>query len=200
MIIDKSGSMSGLVDDTVGGFNDYLLDRQRETPEAVMSVTLFDSKLDRLHLAQPVGQIPALTAARYRQGGMGNTALNDAIGTTVTSIDGSDLARGRRVLVVVITDGQENASTEWPRRSDIAALVQRKENDGWKFVFFGAEIDAFAEGASMNVPAARSVSYVKTADGVKDTYKRLSRASSLYAQGVPEPAWVATLADDDGAS
>ncbi len=197
MIIDKSGSMSGLVDDTVGGFNEYLLDRQRETPDALMSVTLFDTTLDRLHVAQPVDTIPALTAERYRHGGMRNTALNDAVGETITEIDASPAAKERRKLVVVMTDGQENASREWTTRAAVAQLVALKEAEGWKFVFFGANIDAFKEGESLNVPAARSISYRSTPAGTRGMYKKMSRASSMYSSNATEDSWVAELAKDE---
>jgi Mg-chelatase subunit ChlD len=194
MIIDKSGSMSNLSADTVGGFNDYLADRQRETPDALMSVTLFDTNRDEMYVAEPVRQISKLTEARYRRGGMGYTALNDAIGGTIAAIDAGAYAEQRKVLVVVMTDGLENASKEWTSRAEIAALVKRKEAAGWKFVFFGADIDAFAEGAALNVPPARSVGYDKSATGVADTYRRMSRATSMLARDVAEETWVSELA------
>jgi len=194
MIIDKSGSMSNLSADTVGGFNEYLVDRQRETPDALMSVTLFDTERDAMYVAEPVTQIPKLTEERYRKGGMGYTALNDAIGGAIAAIDAGAYAEQRKVLVVVMTDGLENASKEWTSRAEIAALVKRKESAGWKFVFFGADIDAFAEGAALNVPPARSVQYDKSAAGLADTYRRMSRATSMLARDVAEETWVSELA------
>jgi hypothetical protein len=197
MIIDKSGSMSDLTEDTVGGFNEYLADRQRETPDALMSVTLFDTARDEMHVAQPMSQIPKLTEERYRQGGMGYTALNDAIGGTIAAIDAGDYAKGRKVLVVVMTDGRENASKEWTSRAAIAKLVKRKEDAGWKFVFFGANIDAFAEGESLSIPASRSVQYAASPQGTSDSFRKMSRASRLYAEGRAEKTWVADLSKDD---
>jgi hypothetical protein len=195
MIIDKSGSMSNLSADTVGGFNEYLADRQLETPDALMSVTLFDTIRDAMHVAVPVTKIPKLTEARYRQGGMGFTALNDAIGNTIAAIDAGDYATRRKVLVVVMTDGLENASKEWTSRADIAALVERKEIAGWKFVFFGADIDAFAEAATLNIPRPRSIQFDKSAAGLANSYRSMSRATSMYAQDVPEETWVSELAN-----
>jgi Mg-chelatase subunit ChlD len=193
MIIDKSGSMSSLTSDTVGGFNEYLTDRQTETPDALMSVTLFDTELDRLHVATRVSEIPKLTVERYRQGGMGNTALNDAIGATITAIEGGRFAEERKVLVVVMTDGQENASKEWTSRAKLAKLVKCKEDAGWKFVFFGANIDAFTEGESLNIPASRSVQYQPSPQGTTESFRRISRASRLYAEGKSEKTWVSEL-------
>jgi Mg-chelatase subunit ChlD len=193
MIIDKSGSMSNLSADTVGGFNEYLADRQRETPDALMSVTLFDTERDALHVAEPVAQIQKLTEARYRRGGMGYTALNDAIGGTIAAIDAGDYAAQRNVLIVVMTDGLENASKEWTSRADIAALVERKEASGWKFVFFGADIDAFSEAAALNIPQGRSVQYVKSAAGTARSYRSVSRATSMYARDPAEDTWIAEL-------
>jgi Mg-chelatase subunit ChlD len=174
MIIDKSGSMSDLSADTVDGFNEYLADRRRETPDALMSVTLFDTERDALYVAEPVTRIAKLAEARYREGGMGCTALNDAIGGTIAAIDAGDHAKQRKMLIVVMTDGHENASKEWTSRAEIAALVKRKEAAGWKFVFFAADIDAFSEGAALNIQQARSVRYDKCAAGLANTYQRMS--------------------------
>ena len=197
MIIDKSGSMSSLTTDTVGGFNEYLADRQRETPDALMSVTLFDTERDEMHVAKPMSEIPKLTEERYRQGGMGYTALNDAIGGTIAAIDAGDYARGRKVLVVVMTDGRENASKEWTSRAEIAKLVKRKEDAGWKFVFFGANIEAFSEGESLSIPVSRSVQYKASPQGTSDSFRKMSRASRLYAEGKLEKTWVAELSKDE---
>jgi Mg-chelatase subunit ChlD len=195
MIIDKSGSMSNLTKDTVGGFNEYLADRQQETPQALMSVTLFDTERDDLHVAKVVTEIPKLTEERYRRGGMGYTALNDAIGGTIAAIDAGNYAKERNVLVVVMTDGLENASKEWKSRAEIADLVKRKENDGWKVVFFGANIDAFAEGATMNIPQTRSVQYMPSPEGTADSYRKMSRATSLLAHGAAEETWIKELSE-----
>lgn len=197
MIIDKSGSMSDLVADTVGGFNEYLADRQRESPQTLMSVTLFDTELDSVCVATPVSNISRLTAERYRQGGMGNTALNDAIGSTIATIDKHGYARERNILIVVMTDGQENSSKEWTSRAKLAALVKSKEDAGWKFVFFGANIDAFAEAQAMNIPAARSVHYQATPHGTAASYRRVSRATKLFSEGASEATWVAGLSEID---
>jgi Mg-chelatase subunit ChlD len=197
MIIDKSGSMSDLTADTVGGFNEYLADRQRETPDALMSVTLFDTTRDELHVAKPMRDIPKLTEERYREGGMGYTALNDAIGGTIAAIDAGDYAKDRKVLVVVMTDGRENASKEWTSRAEIAKLIKRKEDAGWKFVFFGANIEAFAEGESLSIPASRSVQYSPSPKGTSDSFRKMSRASRLYAEGELEQTWVAELSKDE---
>jgi hypothetical protein len=197
MIIDKSGSMSDLTTDTVGGFNEYLADRQRETPDALMSVTLFDTERDEMHIAKPMSEIPKLTEERYRQGGMGYTALNDAIGGTLAAIDAGDYAKGRKVLVVLMTDGRENASKEWTSRAEIAKLVKRKEDAGWKFVFFGANIEAFSEGESLSIPASRSVQYKASPQGTSDSFRKISRASRLYAEGKVEKTWIAELSKED---
>ena len=90
MIIDKSGSMRSLSEATVDGFNEYLLSAQRETPDAIMSVTLFDTTRVELNVAEPIANIPLLTEERYSRGGMGNTALNDALGATIVAIEHSD--------------------------------------------------------------------------------------------------------------
>jgi hypothetical protein len=162
-----------------------------------MSVTLFDTERDEMHVAKPMSEIPKLTEERYRQGGMGYTALNDAIGGTIAAIDAGDYAKGCKVLVVVMTDGRENASKEWTSRAEIAKLVKRKEDAGWKFVFFGANIEAFSEGESLSIPASRSVQYKASPQGTSDSFRKMSRASRLYAEGKLEKTWVAELSKDE---
>jgi hypothetical protein len=88
----------------------------------------------------------------------------------------------------------ENASTEWSR-AQVAELVKKKEAAGWKFVFFGANIDVQQEGASMNIPAARSVPYAPSMAGTKDVFRKMARVSASYARGDSEETWVAELSD-----
>lgn len=194
MVLDKSGSMRNLSEATVDGFNEYLLSAQRETPDALMSLTLFDTTRIELHVAEPIGSVQLLTEERYCHGGMGNTALNDALGSTIVAIENGGYAKHRRILVAVTTDGMENASTEWSR-AQVAELVKTKEAAGWKFVFFGANIDVQQEGASMNIPAAQSVPYAPTASGTKDVFRKMARAAASFAKGDAEEKWVAELSD-----
>jgi hypothetical protein len=192
MVIDKSGSMHTLCEATVEGFNEYLETAQRETPDAIMSVTLFDTERVELHVAEPIGKIPMLTEERYREGGMGNTALNDAVASTILAIENSEYSKHRRILVAVTTDGLENASTEWTR-DRLAGLIKQKEAAGWKFVFFGANIDVQKEASSMSIPASRSVPYAASAAGTREVYRKIAHASTGYARGDDEETWTAEL-------
>jgi Mg-chelatase subunit ChlD len=195
MIIDKSGSMRTLSEATVDGFNEYLTSAQHETPDAIMSVTLFDTTRVELHVAEPIAKIPLLTEERYTRGGMGNTALNDAVGATIVGIESSNYAKNRRILVAVTTDGLENASKEWTR-AQVAELVKKKEAAGWKFVFFGANIDVPQEAATMNIPAARAVPYMSSDAGTREIYRKMARASASYAKGDSEEKWSSELSKD----
>ncbi len=197
MIIDKSGSMRTLSEATVDGFNEYLSSAQRETPDAIMSIILFDTKRVVLRAAEPILSVPLLTEERYQLGGMGNTALNDALGATIVEIENGKYAKDRRILIAITTDGYENASTEW-NRSQVAELVKRKEAEGWKFVFFGANIDAHQEGDSMSISAARSVQYQASEAGTKDVYRKMARASASYAKGDSEETWTGKLSEEEG--
>lgn len=198
MILDKSGSMSPLSKATVDGFNEYLETQRKQAADARMTVTLFDDRYLPIHLDKPVSEIPDLTVAAYKGDGMYDTALNDAIGRTVTSMENSPSIAGRRVLVVVMTDGMENASKEW-RPEAIAALRARKEADGWKFVFFGQSAASMDEGRRIGVSAMRSARYAATGAGTVGAYRSLSNATSLYAMGVSEKVWAGALHDQDEA-
>lgn len=192
MILDKSDSMSGLSQATVNGFNEYLQSQKEKAPDARMTVTLFDDRYTPIYVDQPVVDIPNLTVEKYRGDSMRNTALNDAIGLTVTLMENSKSIAGRRVLVVVMTDGQENASQEW-RPEAIADLRSRKEADGWKFVFFGQNAVAMEEGRRIGVSLARSACYAGTEAGTVGAYKNLANATSLYAMGASEDVWSSEL-------
>jgi hypothetical protein len=196
LVIDKSGSMEPLVEQTVAGFNEFLADQRANAPEALMHVTLFDDTRTFLHVARPVGDVPPLTAAVYRGEGMNTTALNDAVGETIARIAASAEAPGRKVLVVVITDGLENASTDFTT-AQIKTLVSMKEReDDWKFVFFGANIDAFAEGTARGIAPMRSVDYHATPEDTRSSYRRISRATSLYRDGANEAVWASALREE----
>lgn len=149
-VLDQTGSMAPLVPATIEGFNNFLAE-QSKTPGAVMTLTLFNSlRMDVRYVAVPLEDVPPLSSCGpnpYRVGGM--TPLLDAVGTTVKGIEEwqrnhPDFAG--RVLVTILTDGQENASHEWHighppvdgDDRDLLGLIQWKQSEGWEFMFLGA--------------------------------------------------------------
>ena len=195
MIIDKSGSMSSLSQSTVDGFNEYISAQQRDAKEATVSVTLFDNKQIMLHENKNIMDIPKLDVPTYQQYGMGTTALNDAIGSTIMSMEQFKEIKNRRVLIVVMTDGAENASIEWNRQS-IADLRAKKEAEGWMFVFFGQNESAMAESRHIGVPIMRSVVYNGNDAGTRNAFSRLSRATTMYNSNADEKTWTNALHEE----
>ena len=155
VILDKSGSMSVKVQDVIGGFNLYLDELAKEpTVEYGFSLTLFDTVVDMRYKAVPLAKVAKLDDANYRPGG--NTALLDAIGNTVQTVDTSSFDK---TITVIMTDGEENSSREWTVQA-IRELIKTKEAAGtWTFVFLGANVDAFEQGANLGVPAPNAVRY-----------------------------------------
>jgi len=175
VILDKSGSMSTKVQDVIGGFNLYLDELAKEPAvDYGFSLTLFDTVVEMRYKAVTLANVAKLDDASYRPSG--NTALLDAIGNTVqtASTDGFDKA-----IAVIMTDGEENSSREWTLQA-IRELIKSKEAAGnWTFVFLGANLDAFAQGASLGVPMANAVRYDPA--NYRGVYASLSRSTKLFS-------------------
>lgn len=155
VILDKSGSMASKAEDVLGGFNLFLDKLAKQfLVDYWVSLTLFDTRVELKYQAVPLAQVARLDETTYCPAGC--TALLDAIGNTVQHVraDGFD-----KVIIVIMTDGLENSSREWSVEG-IRALIHSKEAKGtWTFVFLGANLDAFAQGAKLGVAKGNSVRY-----------------------------------------
>jgi hypothetical protein len=175
VILDKSGSMSTKVRDVIGGFNLYLDELAKE--QAVdygFSLTLFDTVVEMKYKGVPLASAAKLDSSSYRPSG--NTALFDAVGNTVQTVstDGFD-----KIITVIMTDGEENSSREWTLHA-IRELIKSKEAAGnWTFVFLGANLDAFEQGANLGVPMANAVRYDPA--NYRGVYASLARSTNLFS-------------------
>ena len=165
-IIDRSGSMGGLESDTIGGYNATLDAHRKEEGEAVVSTVLFDNETVVLHDRLPIDSVKPLTQQDYQVRGC--TALLDAVGGAVHHISRvhgylPEEYRPEHTIVVITTDGMENASREYSY-DQVKELIARKEGEGWDFLFLGANIDAAAEAARIGIASDRAATYV--ADGL----------------------------------
>jgi uncharacterized protein YegL len=154
-ILDKSGSMSGLESDTIGGFNAMLDKQKRVEGECFITTALFDNTYELLHDRLPIKAVKAITAKEYCVGG--STALLDAIGRTVHTIENAQKHlqaeyQAEQVLVVIISDGQENASREYGPDA-IKDLIKAKQQEKWEFIFLGANIDAIETASNLGIHA-----------------------------------------------
>ena len=172
-IIDRSGSMSGLEESTIKGYNDFLKEQKESKGEVLVTTVLFNHEYKVIHNRQDINSIKKLTRKDYEADGM--TALLDAVGTSVNEIDRAQKEWKNKVdntFAVIITDGMENASVKYDY-ADIKKLIKQKERKGWKFVFLGANIEApvVAESIGINRKFARK--YESDEIGTSLNYKAL---------------------------
>lgn len=192
-ILDASGSMSGLEDDTVGGFNS-LVDKNREEPgEATVSTILFSDESRVLHDRIDIREVPRLTRRDYRC--YGCTALLDAVGGAIKHVELVQRVlpaglRADRVLFVITTDGMENVSQRFTY-SQVKSLIERHREEGWEFLFIGANIDAAAEAGRLGIAADRAAGYVADERGTEVLYEAMSAAVASVRRCAPG----ATLGD-----
>lgn len=154
-IIDKSGSMSGLEDDTVGGFNAFVSENKKVEGEAVLTTVLFDTAKTMLHDRVDLAEVKPLERTDYRPGGC--TALLDAVGETLEHIARvqrymPDEYKPEKTIVAITTDGHENASTRYTYDQVKHMIEERQGKDGWEFLFLGANIDVAAEAGRLGIP------------------------------------------------
>ncbi len=187
-ILDRSGSMAGLERDTVGGFN-AMLERQKAQEGACFVTTvLFDNTAVRLHDRLPMAAVPPMTNRDYRVGGA--TALVDAIGETVTHIENIHrYARPEDVpahtMFVITTDGQENASHRF-EGDQVRGMIQKKtEENGWEFLFLGANIDAAETAARYAIPPENAIDYLADEQGTQMLYEGISDAVTCVRANRP---------------
>ena len=178
-ILDKSGSMSGLEADTIGGFNS-MIERQRKEPgEALVSTVLFANESTVIHDRVDIRKVEPMTERQYSVGGC--TALIDAIGQAIHHIGNvHKYAREEDVpehtIFVITTDGMENASHRYSS-DEVKRMVNRqKEKYGWEFLFLGANIDAVETAARFGISEDRAVRYHNDARGQQLNYESVSEA------------------------
>lgn len=199
-ILDKSGSMSGLESDTIGGYNAMLKKQQQQPGEAIVTTVLFDDNYELLHDRINIKGIRPITEKEYFVGGC--TALLDAIGKTIHKIGNAQKHTGEeqqadKVMFVITTDGMENASKEYSYDKIKAMVEHQKEKYGWEFIFLGANIDAIAAAASFGISANRAANYNPDGVGTKLNYEAVSDAvSELRASRPIADSWKAEIDED----
>ena len=199
-IIDRSGSMSGLEKDTIGGFNSMIERQKKEAGEALVSTVLFDTESVVIHDRLPLENVPRMTEKEYFVGGC--TALLDAIGGAIRHIGNiHKYARKEDVpektLFVITTDGCENASRRYDYDKVRHMIERQKEKYGWEFLFLGANIDAAAEAKRFGIDADRAANYHCDEAGTALNYQVLSDVVCSVRMGVDiEPDWKARIDRD----
>jgi uncharacterized protein YegL len=179
-ILDRSGSMSGLEADTIGGFNSMIAKQSKEEGEAIVSTVLFDGVSEVLHDRVPLDKIEKMTEKDYFVRGC--TALLDAIGGAVHHI--STVHKYIReedvpehTMFIITTDGMENASREYSS-DKVKKLIEEKKEKGWEFIFLGANIDAIETAKHFGISEDRAVNYCCDSAGTALNFSVMSEAIS----------------------
>lgn len=199
-ILDRSGSMSGLEKDTIGGFNSMIEKQKREDGQALVSTVLFDNESVVIHDRLPLDRVPPLTEEEYYTRGC--TALLDAVGGAIHHIGNvHKYARKEDVpektLFIITTDGYENASRRYDYEKVRHMIQHEKEKYGWEFLFLGANIDAAAEAKRFGIDADRAVTYKCDAAGTALNYDVISEAVCHVRASRPlDAGWKARIDQD----
>ena len=189
-ILDRSGSMSGLESDTIGGFNSMIAKQQKEEGEAIVSTVLFDDETDVIHDRVAIGEVKKLTEEDYYVRGC--TALLDAVGGAIHHIGNvhkyaREEDRPAKTLFVITTDGLENASRHYSFK-DVKKLIKRQqEKYNWEFLFLGANIDAIAEASKIGIGRKYAANVVNDEEGVTVFYQTVSDAVCCCCAAPEEP-------------
>ena len=199
-ILDKSGSMQGLEQDTIGGFNSMIEKQRAEKGEALVSTVLFANESAVLHDRVDIQKVEPMTERQYFVGGC--TALIDAMGGAIHHIGNiHKYAREEDVpehtVFVIMTDGMENASYRYSS-SEVKQMVERqKEKYGWEFLFLGANIDAVETAAEYGIHEERAVTFRNDHRGQRLNYDTVSKSMSRMRHNAPLKAdWKAEIEKD----
>ena len=199
-ILDRSGSMSGLEKDTIGGFNAMIEKQKKEPGEAYVSTILFDNVSEVLHDRVKLPEVPKMTDRDYTVRGC--TALIDAIGGAIHHIANiHKYARPEDVpektLFVITTDGMENASRRYTSEQVKRMIEKEKTKYGWEFLFIGANIDAVETGARFGIGRDRVANYVSDSQGTDILYASVNEAVCQVRSSAPLSAdWNRRMEND----
>ena len=198
-ILDRSGSMSGLESDTIGGFNSLIEKQRKQDGECYVSTVLFDDESEVIHDRVRLADIEPMTDKEYYVRGC--TALIDAIGGAIHHVQNiHKYARPEDVpahtMFVITTDGLENASRKYSS-SEVKRMVERQKELGWEFLFIGANIDAVETAKHFGIGADRAVDYTADAKGTSVVYESVADTVGCMRSGrAIRPCWSKKIKED----
>jgi hypothetical protein len=184
VILDRTGSMDSIREDTIGGFNGFLREQQAQPSPATLTLVQFDSQdpYEVLQKFAPIGQVPPLTPATYVP--RASTPLFDAIGRGINDLAARLDAMGAeqrpaRIVFVIVTDGQENASQEFTGEK-VRAMLDERRKAGWQFVFLSADEKAIRDGGCLGVTEDYSMAVEKDSHGTQRMWRAISARSMEF--------------------
>lgn len=191
-ILDRSGSMGGMEEDTIGGFNSMLEKQKALDGSAFLTTILFDNRMEMLHDRLPLEEVKPITREEYWV--RGSTALLDAVGEAIKHIKtihkyARDEDRPSKTIFCITTDGMENASTRYNYR-DVKRLIEQQKELGWEFLFLGADIDSAAVADRMGIDRSRAANYRKDSRGSGLMYDAFAGAvTAMRESGAVDDDW-----------
>lgn len=203
ILLDKSGSMGSCLNDTIGGFNQFLKTQKEVDGEATVTLVQFNNNYDMIIDMLPLTNAEDLSTRNYQPNG--GTALLDAIGRTINNVEAklsekNEDEKPEKVIFVIITDGEENASREFARDQIMTMINNHRGEQKWEFVFIGANQDAIQAGGSMGIRAGNTLNYAADSRGVHAMYASLTQSMTNYRSldtNAKENADIAFFADKD---
>jgi uncharacterized protein YegL len=186
MVLDRSGSMENMAKEAIGGFNSFLESHQKEPGQAKLTLVLFDHEYIVAQDGRPIEEVQKLDEKSYQP--RGTTALLDAVGRTIKTVGERlnhtpEQERPGKVLIVILTDGLENASKEFSLKQINQMIQHQRDVYSWEFIFLGAGQDAIQTANSLGIPADSAVQFSGTPEGAAMAFQAISRSSVAYRAG-----------------
>jgi uncharacterized protein YegL len=180
-VLDRSGSMDSIIDDSIGGFNVFLSEQQALPGDAKLTLILFDDQYEVVYDRINLQDVSKITSETYTP--RGTTALHDALGKSINSL-GESLSNQNKspekVIFVILTDGGENASKEFTKEQINKMIKHQQEKYSWEFIFLAANQDAFSVGDGLGISAQNIANFSASSLGTQAAYSGMSTRTSAY--------------------
>lgn len=192
-ILDRSGSMQSLTEDTIGGYNSFLAKQKQNPGQAEVTTILFDDEYEIISESVDINQAKDLTDSEYFA--RGTTALLDAVGKTITNTLGKMekekiCPEKRRVLIMIMTDGLENSSIEYDKAAVKKLISLTTEKYKWNYLFIGANMDSVSEAKNLGIQAKHAANYSHDSGGVQKSFSMMDAAASeVREKGTVGESW-----------
>lgn len=169
-LLDRSGSMHGAEEDTIGGYNSYIENQKQDNVK--VTTILFDDKYEYLTKNTPINEVKKLTNNEYYT--RGTTALLDAIGKSISYMD--ELEK-KKVIFIITTDGYENSSVTYTK-DQVKRLIE--EHKTWEFIYIGADINSYEEASRLGIKNSNIANYEKSQKGISKLYSAIGKVSKSF--------------------
>ena len=200
MILDRTGSMESIKQDTIGGFNSYIAAQKSLPTPATFTLVQFDSQdpFEVIHKFTDIQMVPDLTGQTYMP--RASTPLYDAVGRGINDLKAGlgalpEALRPKKIVMVIVTDGQENASREFTG-AQVRKMIADAKEAGWQFVFLSADESAISDSSSLNIDASNAAFFKKSKAGSSEMWERVANRSVAFRRSEVHCMRMDEAADD----